>query len=72
MARDVKLNKSMSGKSKPEKESMAPMSLVAEPSEYQYGSEVFEATMKEKGADAMQVSQSQAPIKKGWEEQVIL
>lgn len=43
LVRDVELNKSMSGKSEPEKESMAPMSLVAEPSEYQYGSEAFEA-----------------------------
>lgn len=64
MARDVELNKSMSGKFEPEKESMASMSIVAKPSEYQYGSEAFETVMKEKGMDGMPVSQSNVPIEK--------
>lgn len=64
LARDVELNKSMSGKPEPEKESMTPMSMVAEPSEYQYGSDAFEAAMKEKGLNVMPVSQSKVPIEK--------
>lgn len=64
LARDVELSRSISGKPEPGKEELTQMSMVAEPSEYQYGSEAFEAAMKEKGADAMPVSQSKAPIEK--------
>ena len=59
LARDVELNKSMSGKPELEKESMTSRSMVAEPSEYQYGAEGFEQAMRE---DKLSIPDVKAPM----------
>lgn len=51
LARDVELNKSLSGKAEMVQESISPVSMVAELSEYQYGAESFEAAMDSKKID---------------------